>query len=128
MNNQNVHVLIIDDNEDILFMLRSMFQFKGYQVTVKENADDIENFIMGLSPDIILMDMLLSGANGSELCKQIKSNMDIASIPVVMISAMPHADKICLEAGADYFVSKPFEMDKMISTVAGAVENRNPVI
>jgi DNA-binding response OmpR family regulator len=125
MSKENGHVLIVDDNEDILFMLKAMFQFKGYKVSVKSNADHIENFIQELSPDIILMDMLLSGANGAELCKQIKSNTKISYIPIVMISAMPHADKVCLEAGANYFVGKPFEMDNMLSTIDKALNIKN---
>lgn len=121
MNREDTHILIIDDNEDILVMLKAMLQFKDYKVTIKDNAHQIENFIQQANPDVILMDMLLSGANGTEICKQIKENPAIASIPVVMISAMPQAEKKCLDAGADYFVGKPFEMDNMLDTVEMAV-------
>jgi CheY-like chemotaxis protein len=115
------HLLLIDDNEDILFMLKAMFQFKGYKVTVKADAEALENFILQVQPDIILMDMLLSGANGCELCKQIKLNPAIAHIPVVMMSAMPNAAITCKEAGAAHFIEKPFEMDSMLNLVAAAI-------
>jgi len=115
------HLLLIDDNEDILFMLKAMFQFKGYKVTVKDDTGALENFIQEIMPDVILMDMLLSGANGCELCKQIKVNPAIANIPVIMMSAMPSAGITCREAGAEYFIEKPFEMDSMLKVVASAI-------
>lgn len=121
MSTNNAHLLVVDDNEDILFMLKTMFQLKGYKVSVKDNAEDIEYYLQQLSPDVILMDMLLSGADGRELCKLIKSNPLISSIPIVMISAMPNADQMCKDAGADYFIGKPFEMEHMLSTVANAI-------
>ena len=124
MNTESGHILVIDDNEDILFMLKAMFQFKGYKVSVKDNAENIENFIQDLSPDVILMDKLLSGADGCELCKKIKANAAIAAIPIVMISAMPRANEICLAAGANYFVEKPFEMDVILNTIATALEHK----
>ncbi|MFT3682091.1 MAG: response regulator [Ferruginibacter sp.] len=126
MSEEKTHVLIIDDNEDILFMLKAMLQFKGYHVSVKENADNVEDSIKELLPDIILMDMLLSGADGREVCTIIKSNPAIAGIPVIMISAMPNAEQTCLAAGADYFLSKPFEMDDMTNTIAAAQSKKKP--
>jgi DNA-binding response OmpR family regulator len=115
-------VLVIDDNEDILFMLKAMLQLKGYKVFVKETAANIVSYIKELAPDVIVMDMLLSGMDGSEVCKQLKANSAISSVPVVMISALPTAKNICLKAGADYFVGKPFEMRDMFDTISEALE------
>ena len=115
-------VLVIDDNEDILFMLKAMLQLKGYKVFAKETAANIESYIEELAPDVIVMDMLLSGMDGSEVCKQLKANSAISSIPVVMISALPTAKNICLEAGADFFVGKPFEMRDMFDAISEALE------
>jgi len=117
------HLLIIDDNEDILFMLKAMLKFKGYDITVRDTVENIEQLVEEIMPDVILMDMLLSGANGCDLCRQIKHNNEIADIPVIMMSAMPNADILCAEACADHFVAKPFEMENMLSTVAAALEN-----
>jgi len=97
------HILIIDDNEDILSMLKSMLELKGFKISVKDNIGDIETRVKELSPDAILMDMLLSGADGREVCRQLKANSLLSKIPVIMISAHPNAKKECLEAGADFF-------------------------
>lgn len=120
MNNK-AHILIIDDNEDILFMLKTMLQLKGYQVSVKESAENIEPIIFELAPNLILMDMLLSGIDGTEVCRQLKANPAIAKIPIIMISALPQAQTKCLEAGANAFLGKPFEMNDILETVSGAL-------
>lgn len=124
MANENYQILVIDDNEDILFMLKTMLQMKGYKVTVKENAENIESFIETMLPDVILMDMLLSGTDGREVCKNLKENPNIKNIPVIMISALPQADKLCLENGANYFLGKPFEMTDLLQTVSKALAEK----
>ena len=123
MTETKSHLLIIDDNEDILFMLKAMLRFKGYEITVRDSVEDIQQLVKEIKPDAILMDMLLSGANGCDLCMQIKHDTEIANVPVIMMSAMPNADVLCASACADHFVAKPFEMDNMLSTVAAALKN-----
>jgi DNA-binding response OmpR family regulator len=118
----NPKILIIDDNEDILFMLKAMLQLKEYKVFTKETADNIESYVQELHPDVILMDMLLSGADGREVCKLLKANTVISSIPVVMMSALPNAKKMCMEAGTDYFIGKPFEMRDMFDAISDALK------
>lgn len=113
MTAPSAHILIIDDNEDILIMLHAMLQFKGYKVSTKATIENLESFIIGAAPDIILMDMLLSGTDGKEVCKLVKANSTIAHIPIIMISAHPNARVECLAAGANYFLDKPFEMNEL---------------
>lgn len=117
MLTKQLHLLVIDDNEDILFMLQAMLQHKGYKVSIKENTNDIEMYIKEISPDIILMDMLLSGADGREICRHIKSIDSFSPIPIIMLSAHPQARTECLAAGANYFLEKPFEMEELFQVV-----------
>jgi CheY-like chemotaxis protein len=120
MSIQSLHILIIEDNRDILLMLELVLQHNGYTVTLKDNTDDLYPGIRSLSPDIILMDMLLSGADGREVCKQLKSDPVFSSIPVIMLSAHSQAREECLAAGADFFIEKPFDMDVFFATIAQA--------
>ena len=121
MTKENYHILIIDDNEDILFMIKTMLEMKGYQISAKDNTDNIESFIEQIKPDVILMDMLLSGSDGREVCRKLKQNKLIAHIPVVMISALPDAAISCKDAGTDYFLEKPFEMNTLFETINNAL-------
>lgn len=115
------HILIIDDNEDILSMLKIMLELEGYRISIKENAIEIITFIGEISPDVILMDMLLSGADGREICKQLKAVSLFSKIPVIMISAHSEAKIECMEAGAEYFLEKPFDMNELFNTINEAL-------
>lgn len=121
MTKENYHILVIDDNEDILFMIKTMLEMKGYRISAKDNPDDIESFIEQTRPDVILMDLLLSGSDGREICKKLKENKLISHISVVMISALPDAAIICKDAGTDYFLGKPFEMNDLFETINNAL-------
>ena len=121
MTKENYHILVIDDNEDILFMIKTMLEMKGYRISAKDNPDDIESFIEQTRPDVILMDLLLSGSDGREICKKIRENKLISHIPVVMISALPDAAISCKDAGTDYFLGKPFEMNDLFETINNAL-------
>ncbi len=111
---------MVEDNEDILFMIKAMLEMKGYGVIAKDSPSNIEQAIVEAQPDIILMDMLLSGADGREVCQKIKAGNELSHIPIIMISALPDAEISCLGAGANYFLSKPFDMYDLFSTVEKA--------
>ncbi len=115
------HVLIIDDNVDILFMLKAMLNMKGYTVFTKENIEGLESELKSIVPEVIIMDMLLSGTDGREVCKSLKMDPLFSHIPIIMISAHPLAKEECLAAGANHFLEKPFDMYDVLDLVAGAV-------
>lgn len=116
-------ILVIEDDPDIGMMLKMMLEFKGYTVTVSERPDFVNEILAEASPNLIIMDMLLSGANGLDICNSLKNSTGTSHLPVIMISAHPHAKKACLEAGADDFIEKPFEMDALLSKVNRLVHN-----
>ncbi len=117
-----LRVLVIDDNEDIGNMVKTMLQLKGYEVAIKTDAVDVEDIVTKLLPGLIIMDMLLSGADGREVCKKLKANAVTAPVPVLMISAHPTARKDCTEAGADFFLEKPFDMKELLFTVENSLQ------
>lgn len=118
---ENTKILIIDDNADIVFMLNAMLSLKKYNVNIKTNTDKLEDHLHTDRPDIILMDMLLSGSDGREICKQLKANKTFSDIPIIMISAHPTARQDCLAAGCDFFLAKPFDMKNLFDQVQEAL-------
>ena len=117
MKGNSLKVMIIDDNEDIITMIRTILEMKGYNVFIEMNIDNIENSINELSPDLIIMDMLLSGGDGRMICQSLKKDNRLASIPVLMISAHPNAKEECLNSGADMFLEKPFDLQDLFKSV-----------
>ena len=118
-------VLVIDDNAAILAMLKLMLERNNYQVTIQDNTEELEKLLYTLSPDLLIMDVLLSGVDGRDICTAIRKNKDFASLPIMMISALQDAEKSCLAAGAQYFLGKPFEMAKFNFIVRTAIATKH---
>jgi len=115
-NNTNIRILLIDDDPDILEILRLLLTLEGYSV------DKALDGITGLSlarentPDLIILDLNLPDINGQQICKIIRSEQDV---PILILSARDNvSDKvICLEYGADDYMTKPFENIELIARV-----------
>ena len=112
-----VTVLIVDDEEEIGFMLKMMLEHKGFAVIVTNRAEPVQEILKNNQVDLVVLDMLIAGVKGTEVCTSLKNNTATAHIPVLMITALPDAENICRLAGADDFVSKPFEMAEILSRV-----------
>jgi len=115
--NKKEKILVLDDDPDIGTMIKMMLEYKGYSVTVSDRADQANEILRNDEVDLIIMDMLLSGVNGTDLCSELKKDSSLAHTPVIMISAHPNAKEICLQAGADEFISKPFDMQDILSRI-----------
>jgi len=110
-------ILVVDDDESIVEVIQLLLESEGYQVESSLNGDCIPNFPGG-TPDLILLDVLLSGKDGREICKRLKSDPETAHIPVIMLSAHIDANRLMRDSGADDFIEKPFDIDDFIAVVA----------
>src|SRR5688572_10384648 len=115
-------ILVVDDDPDISMMLKLMLEFKGFDVRINERPNETYDILQKNSFDLVIMDMLLSGVNGTDICTELKKNNVTSSIPLIMISAHPNAREICLQAGADDFISKPFDMQDILSKIGKLVK------
>lgn len=111
-------ILVVDDDPDILEFLQVILQEEGYAVLTSEKGDFLEQLHNGGLPDLILLDVLLSGKDGRELVRHLKSQEETKSIPVIMISAHPSAERTAREAGAEGFLEKPFQISDLLAKVA----------
>jgi CheY-like chemotaxis protein len=112
-------ILVVDDDPGILDALRFLFEDAGYRVQTSEEGDAaLWRDETDSLPDLIVLDVLLSGQDGRLICRELKSQQQTRHIPVVMISAHPDAERSSREVGADAFVAKPFAIDDLLATVA----------
>lgn len=111
------NLLVIDDNEGILEAFQAMLEDAGYEVKTSTDADVLKKLTPQTAPDLILLDVLLSGADGRDVCKELRSHKDTENIPVIMISAHPGIERSVKESGATDFLTKPFEMDELLGIV-----------
>ena len=118
MQNRQKKILLVDDEPDIVEFLQELLEEEGYTVAITDKAEYLEKLHHGGSPDLILIDVLLSGKDGREIVKHLKSQEETRHIPVIMFSAHPGAEKTARAAGADDFVAKPFEIDEVLAKIA----------
>jgi CheY-like chemotaxis protein len=112
INRMSKHILVVEDNEELLSLYRDLLEPEGYRISVLPGADDIIAQLIKLQPDVVLLDFLIAGINGGELCSQIKKNKATAHIPVIMISAYPKLVNSLGHYGWDDFIAKPFDVDE----------------
>jgi DNA-binding response OmpR family regulator len=111
-------ILIIDDDPDIRTVMQILLKKQGHEVeTAAKEAEAFEK-IKQFSPAVILLDVLLSGADGREICKDIKENAATKNIPVIMFSAHPGAADKINNYGADDFIAKPINADLLLKKIA----------
>ena len=114
---QEVDVLLLDDDKDICAMVKAILDFAGYKVASCTLPGQLPQMLNTYQPRMLLMDMLLSGTDGRDICRKLKEDKDNSGLKIMMMSAHPDADKSCLEAGADDFIAKPFDMDYFLGRV-----------
>lgn len=114
---QKKTVLVADDDLPILEVINIILQEKGYEVITVSDARAIEKTLKENAPDLILLDIWLSGQDGRDVTKRLRSNKGTRDIPIVFISAQNNVQKIAAEAGADGYLEKPFDIDHLVAVV-----------
>jgi DNA-binding response OmpR family regulator len=109
-------IFIADDDPDILEILSLMLRINKYNVQASTNANDIFKNQEDL-PDLILLDIWMSGLDGREICKRLKENKLTQKIPVIFVSANSNIEEITHQYKAQGFIAKPFEMKKLLKEI-----------
>lgn len=116
------NILIVDDQSDILDVLKEALEMEGYNVTTLSYTEDILHSANEFHPDLVMLDFLLAGINGGEHCHFLKVNPLTSHIPVVMMSGYPRVLESLGNYGADAFIAKPFDLEQITSTVKQLLE------
>ncbi len=105
--------------------LRSRLEFEGFVVATAADGKDALQRIVNQKPDLILLDVMMPAMNGYQVCRELKGNADTRSIPILMLTAKSQeSDKFWgKEAGADAYVTKPFDMDELIAEMRALLDD-----
>ena len=119
-------ILVVDDEEDILELIRYNLAREGYQVAGAASGEEAVKTAKALLPDLILLDLLLPGIDGLEVCRTLKGEARTRSIPIIMLTAKgEEADIVAgLELGADDYVTKPFSPRVLLARIRTALRRR----
>lgn len=112
-------ILVVDDNPDNIVLTRELLSSRGYDVTTATSADAAQAALHAQHPDLILLDVIMPGKTGYELCHELKEDPQTRLIPVVMITGLTdREDRIRgIEAGADEFLNKPIFPEELFARV-----------
>lgn len=120
-NNMSSMILIVDDEYAGRETLQSVLEGEGYQLEMAENGPQAIEKAKKLLPDVILLDVMMPGMTGFEVCQRIRSDPEIAEIPIIVLTALDDRESLltALKAGADDFVSKPFDRYELRARLLG---------
>ena len=118
MRNRAKKILIVDDEVSILQLLKAILEEEGYEVEATDKGEHVERLLTEDLPDLILLDVLLSGKDGREIVKCLRAQKETRTIPIMMISAHPQARETAFASGANAFLAKPFEIDDLLDKVS----------
>jgi DNA-binding response OmpR family regulator len=117
-------ILIIDDEVKLGVMISRILERKGYQTFMVHDGLEGLELLKQLRVDLVLLDVMMPGMNGIEVCHQIRNTPSFAAIPVLIMTAYQpiNAYKKYLEAGADLVLYKPFEVDELLQKIGRLLE------
>jgi CheY-like chemotaxis protein len=110
-------ILVVDDDEGILEAIALILSDEGHTVSTITHGMETYTKVSTFTPDLILLDILMSGSDGRVICNTLKHDPDTKHIPIIMISAHPAADAISKKAGANDFLAKPFGVRDLLKKV-----------
>jgi two-component system, OmpR family, alkaline phosphatase synthesis response regulator PhoP len=112
-------ILIVEDEKDIVKMLEYNLQQEGYRTVSVADGSLVTRLAAHDQPDLIILDLMLPGMDGLEVCKELRQQSKTAAIPIIMLTAKSQeSDKIVgLELGADDYVTKPFSLRELLSRI-----------
>ncbi len=120
------HILLVEDDESILFGLQDILEGEGYQISTASNGNDGLKLATEKPIDLLVLDIMLPGMNGLEICKKIKKEK--LSLPIIMLTAKSsEMDKISgLDYGADDYITKPFSLSELLARIRAILRRAYP--
>ena len=109
-------IMVADDDKDIVAVLIMMLEDAGYEVESTANGQTAQR-VCDYLPDLLLLDIWMVDVDGRDICKYLKGQQPTKHIPIIIISANKDTKKIAREAGADDFITKPFDMTDLLAMV-----------
>lgn len=111
-------ILLVEDDYTLGSILKDQLEVNGYEVSHLMFPKKTINNLLEEKFDLVILDKLLSGIDGTDICTEIRNTNDISDIPILMMSGFDGADKDCTDAGANNFIAKPFEVESFLKSIA----------
>lgn len=124
----NANILVVEDEEPLALLLQYNLEAEGFNVNIIDHGDDVELAVLETASNLIIMDWMLPGVSGLELCRRVRSNAKTCNIPIILLTARgEETDRIRgLTTGADDYVTKPFSVPELVARVKAVLRRANP--
>lgn len=110
-------ILVGEDDQSILEVIKIILEGEGFEIFAASDQENLHKLVNNHIPDLILLDIWLSGQDGGQIAKKLKSTNHTKHIPIILISANNETPKIAEEAGVEDFILKPFDIDDLLNLV-----------
>ena len=127
MTEQKKTVLVVEDEEDILALLHFNLIKAGYEVVCAARGEEALTAIAAGTPDLMLLDLMLPGIDGLEICRRLRDDPATGEIPIIMLTARGEEEDVVrgLDLGADDYVTKPFSIKVLLARIQSVLRRRS---
>ena len=112
-------IMVVDDNPDIITIVRTILEGKGYSVLSATSGPELLNLLKTQKPDLIILDIMMPEMDGLEVLTRLKGLTETASIPVILLTAKVQYEDVLggYKLGADYYITKPFTSTQLVNGI-----------
>ena len=112
-------IMVVDDNPDIITIVTTILEGKGYQVLSASIGQELLNLLTDRKPDLIILDIMMPEMDGLEVLGRLKAVTETASIPVILLTAKVQYEDVLggYKLGADYYITKPFTSTQLVNGI-----------
>ena len=124
----NPHILIVEDEEALTLLLRYNLEAAGYEVDTVARGDEADLKLKEGTPDLVILDWMLPGLSGIELCRRLRAQPETRQLPIIMLTARgEESERIRgLSTGADDYIVKPFSVPELVARVSALLRRAAP--
>jgi len=112
---KRIHVL--EDDEDIRYIIGVLLKDEGYELQLSSTFAELKTKLKDSVPDLFILDVMLPDGDGASICEDLKSDIFTKHIPIIVMSANDQNKQISLDAGANDYISKPFDIDYIVKRI-----------
>ncbi|MHA4896811.1 response regulator transcription factor [Pedobacter sp. PWIIR3] len=112
---KRIHVL--EDDEDIRYIIGVLLKDEGYELQLSSTFAELKSKLKDSVPDLFILDVMLPDGDGASICKDLKGDVFTKHIPIIVMSANDQNKQISLDAGANDYISKPFDIDYIVKRI-----------
>src|ERR1700754_2962305 len=124
----NARIMIVEDEEPLTLLLRYNLESEGYDVETVARGDDADTRLREAAPDLVVLDWMLPGLSGIELCRRLRARPETKALPIIMLTARGEESERVrgLATGADDYIVKPFSVPELLARVKGLLRRASP--